>query len=76
MNAKKFDQKFDDGEEDIINMLDLSKAMRPFAEQKNVSVSLPIWMIELIDKEAKRLGVTPQAVIQTSLAQYLVVNHL
>jgi len=76
MNAKKFDQKFDDGEEDIIDMLDLSKAMRPFAGQKNVSVSLPIWMIELIDKEAKRLGVTPQAVIQTSLAQYLVVNHL
>jgi hypothetical protein len=75
MNAKKFDQKFDDGEEDIIDMLDLSKAMRPFAEQKNVSVSLPIWMIELIDKEAKRLGVTPQAVIQTSLAQHLVVNH-
>jgi len=75
MNAKKFDQKFDDGEEDIIDMLDLSKAMRPFAGQKNVSVSLPIWMIELIDKEAKRLGVTPQAVIQTSLAQHLVVNH-
>ena len=61
-------KKFDDGEEDIIDMLDLSKAMRPFAGQKNVSVSLPIWIIELIDKEAKRLGVTPQAVIQTSLA--------
>jgi hypothetical protein len=71
MNAKGFDQKFDDGEEDIIDMLDLSKAKRPFAEQKNVSVSLPIWMIELIDKEANRLGVTPQAVIQISLAQHL-----
>jgi hypothetical protein len=75
MNAKEFDQKFDDGEEDIIDMLDLSKANRPFSEQKNVSVSLPIWMIELINKEANRLGVTPQAVIQTSLAQHLVSHH-
>jgi hypothetical protein len=75
MNAKEFDRKFDDGEEDIIDMLDLSKAKRPFAEQKNVSVSLPIWMIELIDKEANRLGVTPQAVIQISLAQHLVPHH-
>ncbi len=75
MNAKEFDQKFDDGEEDIIDMLDFFKAKRPFAEQKNVSVSLPIWMIELIDKEANRLDVTPQAVIQTSLAQHLVAQN-
>jgi len=32
-------------------------------------------MIELIDKEANRLGVTPQAVIQISLAQHLVPHH-
>ena len=75
MNAKEFDQKFDDGEEDIIEMLDLSQAKRPLAKQKRLSVELPIWMIELINQEAKRLGVTPQIVVQTSLTKNLAVSN-
>ena len=74
MNDKEFDQKFDDGEEDIIKMLDLSKAKRPLANQKRLSIDLPIWMIELIDQEANRLGITPQKVIQDSLAEHLAVS--
>lgn len=73
MNAKEFDQKFDDGEEDIIEMLDLSQVKRPLATQKMLSIELPIWMIELVNQEAKRLGVTPQAVVQNSLAEHLAV---
>ena len=73
MNAKEFDQKFDDGEEDIMEMLDLSKAKRPLANQKRLNIDLPIWMIELIDQEANRLGITPQTVIQNSLAEHLAV---
>lgn len=71
MNAKEFDQKFDDGEEDIIEMLDLSKAKRPFITQKRLTIDLPIWMIEIIDREANRLGVTPQTIIQASLTEHL-----
>ena len=74
MNAKEFDQKFDDGEEDIIEMLDLSQAKRPLATQKRLSIELPIWIIELINQEAVRLGVTPQTVIQTSLAEHLTTS--
>ncbi|WGV27557.1 type II toxin-antitoxin system BrnA family antitoxin [Halotia branconii] len=74
MTAKEFDQKFDDGE-DITEMLDLSKAKRPLSAQKKVSIELPIWMIELIDQEANRLGVTPQTIIQTFLAEHLAVNN-
>ena len=73
MTAKQFDQKFDDGE-DITQMLDLSQAKRPLSTQKRLSIDLPIWMIELIDIEASRLGVTPQTIIQTSLAEHLAVN--
>ena len=73
MNAKEFDQKFDDGEEDIMEMLDLSKAKRLLTNQKRLSIDLPIWMIELIDQEANRLGVTSQTVIQNSLAEHLAV---
>ncbi len=74
MNAKEFDQKFDAGE-DITQALDLSKAKRHQAEQKTVSIDLPVWMLELIDQEANRLGVTPQTIIQTSLAKHLAVNE-
>jgi hypothetical protein len=75
MNAKEFDQKFDDGKEDIIEMLDLSQAKRPLAIQKMLSIELPVWMIELVNQEAKRLGVTPQAVVQNSLAEHLAVSN-
>ena len=75
MNAKEFDQKFDDGEEDIIEMLDLSQAKRPLATQKMLSIELPIWMIELVNQEAKRLGVTPQVVVQNSVADHLATKR-
>jgi hypothetical protein len=71
MKAKELDQKFDDGE-DIIQHLDLSKAGRSRFAQTTVSVDLPIWIVESIDREASRLGVTPQSIIETSLTKYLI----
>ncbi len=62
-------------EEDIIEMLDLSQAKRPLAAQKSLSIELPILSIELINQEAKRLGVTPQIVAQTSLAEHLAFSR-
>ena len=74
MKAKEFDQKFDDGE-DITPMLDLSQAKRPLSARRKISIDLPIWIIELIDQEASRLGVTPQTIIQTSLTEHLAINN-
>lgn len=56
MKAKTFDEKFDRGEEDIIEDLDLSKAKRTGLSQKRVNVDFPVWMIEALDQEAQRLG--------------------
>ena len=70
MKAKKFDSDFDSGK-DISNVLDLSKAKRPLQEQKRVNVDFPIWMIESLDKEASRLGVTRQSIIKVWLAERL-----
>lgn len=70
MKAEEFDRKFDAGE-DITQMLDLSNAKRHQSEQKTISIDLPVWMLELIDQEASRLGVSPQSIIQTSLAEHL-----
>ena len=64
MKANEFDRKFDSNEEDIVNDLDLTTAKRVNQEQKRVNVDFPIWMIESLDKEASRLGVTRQSIIK------------
>jgi hypothetical protein len=71
MKAKKFDQKFDENKSDIIGDLDLSTIKRPNQEQKRVNVDFPSWMIESLDKEASRLGVTRQSIIKVWLAERL-----
>jgi hypothetical protein len=55
MKAKEFDKRFDEGE-DVSKHLDVSKTRRPVQDQKRVNVDFPVWMIHLLDKEAKRLG--------------------
>ena len=70
MKAKNFDQQFDDGE-DITSSLDVSKARRAQQAQKRVNVAFPVWMIESLDREASKLGVTRQSVIKVWLAERL-----
>ena len=70
MKAKDFDQQFDDGA-DITSSLDLSKAKRVLQNQKRVNVDFPTWMIDSLDREASKLGVTRQSVIKVWLAERL-----
>jgi hypothetical protein len=70
MKAKSLDRKFDEGK-DITAELDLSKIKRPNQEQRRVNVDFPTWMIESLDKEASRLGVTRQSIIKVWLAERL-----
>ena len=70
MKAKKFDADFDSGKSVTAN-LDLSRARRPLQEQKRVNVDFPTWMIESLDREAGRLGVTRQSIIKVWLAERL-----
>ena len=70
MKAKKFDQDFDAGE-DVTKSLDLTKINRPNQKQRRVNVDFPTWMIESLDKEASRLGVTRQSIIKVWLAERL-----
>lgn len=71
MKAQEFDQKFDAGEEDVTLDLDLEKAVRVNQRQKRVNVDFPVWMIDSLDKEAKRLGVSRQSIIKVWLAERL-----
>lgn len=70
MRAREFDEKFDRGE-DVTSELDLSKARRPGEEQRRVNVDFPLWMIESLDREARRLGVTRQSIIKVWIAERL-----
>lgn len=70
MKAKTFDSKFDEGE-DVTGDLDLSTARRPRQEQRRVNVDFPTWMIESLDNEASRLGVTRQSIIKVWIAERL-----
>jgi hypothetical protein len=70
MKAKAFDEKFDKGD-DILDMLDIPKAKRSMQDQKRVNVDFPTWMIESLDKEASRVGVTRQSIIKVWLAERL-----
>ena len=71
MKAKAFDKKFDANKADIIDDLDLASIKRPNREQKRVNVDFPTWMIESLDNEAARLGVTRQSIIKVWLAERL-----
>ena len=70
MKAKELDKKFDAGE-DISQYLDISKARRPKQDQKRVNVDFPLWMIQQLDKEARRLGVPRQSIIKVWVAERL-----
>ncbi|HHI76870.1 MAG TPA: CopG family transcriptional regulator [Gammaproteobacteria bacterium] len=70
MKAEQFDEKFDRGE-DVTEALDLSRARRPLQEQRRVNVDFPTWMIDSLDREARRLGVTRQSIIKVWLAERL-----
>jgi hypothetical protein len=70
MKAKNLDRAFDQGG-DISAHLDRVTARRPLLEPRRVNVDFPAWMIESLDQEAARLGVTRQSIIKVWIAERL-----
>jgi hypothetical protein len=70
MDVNDFDEAFDNGES-IIEQLDIGKVARPALKQRRVNVDLPQWMIQDLDDEAGRIGVTRQSIIKVWLAERL-----
>lgn len=71
MKAKDFDKKFDEDQEDIIEDFDLSTARRTNLKQKRINVDFPAWVVESLDREAARIGVTRQSIIKVWLVERL-----
>jgi len=70
ITAEEFDNRFDNGG-DIVEFLDLGKAERPGLKQRRVSVDFPAWMVQELDREAQRLGITRQSVIKFWISEKL-----
>ena len=70
MKAREFDRTFDAGE-NVDALVEWSKARRPNVETRRVTVAFPAWVVESLDREARRLGVTRQSLIKTWIAQRL-----
>ncbi len=70
MKAEEFDKKFDSGE-DITAYLDMNTIRHPGYKQRRVNVDFPKWIIEALDREAARIGVTRQSIIKVWIAERL-----
>lgn len=70
MKSSEFDRRFEEGES-LLECLDLAGARRPRMEAKRVNLDLPLWLVEQLDREASRLGVTRQSIIKLWLAERL-----
>jgi hypothetical protein len=68
--ASTFERAFDSGK-DVGDLVDWAKARRPNLTPKRVNVDFPAWMVESLDREARRLGVTRQSLIKLWLADKL-----
>ena len=74
ITAKEFDDKFDNGE-DISEYVDWSSA-RPLNDgpPQRVNIDFPRWVVNRLDRESKRLGVTRQALVKIWIAERLEKN--
>ncbi len=70
MKTREFEKKFDDGE-DVSDVIDWSSAKRLNTEIKRVNVDFPTWVVEGLDRQANRLGITRQALIKVWIAERL-----
>ena len=71
MRAEDFDKKFEEGQEDIVDDLDLSTIRRVNQEQTRINVDFPAWVVASLDREAARIGVTRQSIIKVWLVERL-----
>ena len=70
MKAREFDKQFDEGA-DVSADVDWGKATRPNLTPRRVNVDFPAWVVEGLDKQARHLGVTRQALIKLWIAERL-----
>jgi hypothetical protein len=69
MSTTDLDRKFDEGVEEVLSSFDVAAATRPNRRVRRVNVDFPDWVVEALDREALRLGVTRQSIIKVWIAE-------
>jgi hypothetical protein len=69
MKAKTFETQFDEGAS-VMPFADKTQTARP-NKLRRVNVDFPEWMVEALDTEAHRLGVSRQALVKVWIANCL-----
>lgn len=75
MKAVEFDEKFDENL-DILDNIDLNSIRKVNIAQKRINLDLPKWMIDKLDNEAEKIGVTRQSMIKIWLSEKLDFNRV
>ncbi|MFN0279104.1 MAG: type II toxin-antitoxin system BrnA family antitoxin [Pyrinomonadaceae bacterium] len=70
MTAEELDEKFDNGE-DISEYFDWTKARRINEVPQRVNIDFPRWVVNRLDRESQRLGVSRQALVKLWIAERL-----
>lgn len=69
MKVTEFNELFDNGE-CVIPYADMEKVYRPH-KMKRINIDFPNWMVERIDSEAKKIGITRQSLIKVWISNCL-----
>jgi len=67
---EELDEMFDNGE-DMTPYMILSSVRRPNQEAKRVNIDFPTWVVNRLDQESNRLGVTRQSLVKIWIAERL-----
>ena len=71
MKASEIDKIFDENQEDVLQYFDTSKIKMINEEPKRINIDFPAWMVKSLDREARHIGVSRQAIIKMWLAEKL-----
>lgn len=75
ISTEELERRFDEGE-DILKYMDMSSARRPGLETKRVNVDFANWMVDRLDREARRIGVPRQSIIKVWIADRIKQEYL
>ncbi len=72
LTTEALDRLVDEGQEDVLQHFDLSKAVRGAGTTpQRVNVDFPAWVVSRLDRESGRLGITRQSLIKVWIAERL-----
>lgn len=71
ITVEEFDRLFDEGSDEIDAFINWGKMTRPNLDLKRVNVDFPQWMIYAMDRHAREIGISRQALIKSWISDKL-----